>query len=377
MVDVQADVYGLIALFAIGHSLVIGLLLLMQARVNKQSSLYLGLMQISGAFILVSSLLTTTNVFVLQPWLIGISYPFLFFTGFFSMLYFRSLMERDFHWDLGVWLLFSAALAGSFLSVRQFLFDQAQRLAYLQFISEYRTYPAYDWIIWTLGLLFNWGILIAALRQIHWYRKKIQREYSNTESIELRVLSRQIILFICCWAGISLLSIFSFNRLIVDLSLRMSALFPAAYLLITSWTYLLNLVESSPMPTRENPLKGRAAAKNYEQEYRIIQEEMERNRHYLDPELTLPLLAERTSFFRNELSEIINVQSGESFYHFVNGYRIRHVNSLLAENPDANILDTAFASGFNSKGAFYNAFKRVTGMTPRQYRQRQGAQQVS
>jgi hypothetical protein len=40
---------------------------------------------------------------------------------------------------------------------------------------------------------------------------------------------------------------------------------------------------------------------------------MEQNRHYLDLELSLPGLAEKTSFFRNELFGIINSQSGMSF----------------------------------------------------------------
>lgn len=359
----------MIALFAIGHSIAIGIFLLIQKRKSSPSSCYLGLAQISGAFVLVSSLLTTSNVYRIFPGLIGISYPFIFLTGFFFMLYFRSLMEKDFHWDRGVWILTAGPLAGIFLSLKHLMKTPAERLAFLDFIAVHQTYPAYDWLVWTLGLLFNWGILIAGFHRISRYRKALQREYADTEGVELRTLSHQLVLFLICWAGITLLSIFSFNRVIVDFSLRMSALFPAVYLLITSWTFLLNLVQSRPMPKEENPLKGAIPKKQFDEDFRIIQEEMEKNRHYLNPELTLPMLADKTSFFRNELSEIINVNSGSSFYHFVNGYRVEHVKQLLAEKRNVNILELAFASGFNSKGAFYNAFKRITGITPRQYQQ--------
>jgi len=64
------------------------------------------------------------------------------------------------------------------------------------------------------------------------------------------------------------------------------------------------------------------------------------------------------------------VNSGSNFYHFVNGYRVEHVKQLLAEKRDVDILELAFAFGFNSKGAWYNAFKRTTGITLRhQYQQ--------
>lgn len=242
------------------------------------------------------------------------------------------------------------------------------RTDYLEYIYLNHNYPPYDWIILTIGILYNWAILIAALVMIARYRRRLQEELSNTRGLDLKILSRQLILFITCWVVITLLSAFSFSRVMVKLSIRLSALFPAVYLLVTYYTFLANLVRSNPLPRRKNPLSGVHDNPGYEEQFQIIGQEMEENRHYLDPDLTLPVLAEKTSFFRNELSEIINSCSGTSFYHFVNSYRIEYFKTLLTETGNSNILELAYESGFNSKSAFYSAFKQITGITPRQYK---------
>ena len=91
---------------------------------------------------------------------------------------------------------------------------------------------------------------------------------------------------------------------------------------------------------------------------------------YLEPDLTLPQLAERLDCSVNHLSQVINAGFGMSFYDYVNGYRVRRAEAMLsAEGAQSRaILDVALAVGFNSSSTFYSAFKKVTGQTPAQYR---------
>jgi AraC-like DNA-binding protein len=97
---------------------------------------------------------------------------------------------------------------------------------------------------------------------------------------------------------------------------------------------------------------------------------MEANKSYLEGDLVLPQLAQQLGISANYLSQVINEQLKVNFYDFVNGYRVEEARRLMrnAGQKNTNILNIALDSGFNSKSAFYTAFKKATSMTPTQYR---------
>jgi AraC-like DNA-binding protein len=102
---------------------------------------------------------------------------------------------------------------------------------------------------------------------------------------------------------------------------------------------------------------------------------MERDRPYRQPELTLGQLAERLGTTPHRLSEVLNAQLALSFYDFVNGYRVREVQERLS-GPDGaqfTYLALALEAGFASKSTFNAAFKKLTGVTPSEYRRASGA----
>lgn len=100
---------------------------------------------------------------------------------------------------------------------------------------------------------------------------------------------------------------------------------------------------------------------------------MDSDKPYLNPTLTLPLLADKIGLSVHELSYVLNTGVDLNFYQFINGYRIRYAKKLLKENTqnDYSIQEIFIRSGFNSKTTFYTAFKQIVGMTPKQYLQRQ------
>jgi AraC-like DNA-binding protein len=99
---------------------------------------------------------------------------------------------------------------------------------------------------------------------------------------------------------------------------------------------------------------------------------------YLDPELTLPLLAERVGCSVNHLSQVINSGYGMSFYDYINKHRVKHAKRILNRLDDqAAVLKVAYSVGFNSNSAFYTAFKKRVGMTPAQFRRAHVADKLS
>ena len=90
-------------------------------------------------------------------------------------------------------------------------------------------------------------------------------------------------------------------------------------------------------------------------------------RIYLNPRLTINLLAERLGTNRTYLSTYINKQLNVSFFEYVNRYRVVYAKGLLAQ-PDCTVEAAVRLSGFNSLSAFRRAFISETGMTPGQFR---------
>lgn len=97
-----------------------------------------------------------------------------------------------------------------------------------------------------------------------------------------------------------------------------------------------------------------------------LHELMQREKPYLDNELTLPKLAAAFQTTTHELSYLLNNGFGENFYDFVNRYRVEESKRLLHDVTYSHLsmVGIFLEAGFNSKTAFNTAFKRVTGTTP-------------
>ena len=100
---------------------------------------------------------------------------------------------------------------------------------------------------------------------------------------------------------------------------------------------------------------------------------MEMQRPYLDPSLSLNSLANELSMSPKHLSQTINHSFQKNFYHYINGYRIHDCIKLMSDDAwtDSNILEVAYEVGFNSKNTFNSAFKKITGMTPTEFKKHQ------
>lgn len=89
---------------------------------------------------------------------------------------------------------------------------------------------------------------------------------------------------------------------------------------------------------------------------------------FRDPNLTLDRLARRARIPSRRISGAINRVHGHNVSQFVNAYRIATAVRLLEESklPVTMIM---FEVGFQTKSNFNREFRRVTGMSPSNYRQ--------
>ena len=89
---------------------------------------------------------------------------------------------------------------------------------------------------------------------------------------------------------------------------------------------------------------------------------------FLTPNLTLVDIAKEFNVSKHEFSQYLNEKLGKSFSTFINEYRIEKAKALLASGKNLSIDGIGYESGFKSKSTFYSSFKKITGMTPAEYR---------
>lgn len=101
-------------------------------------------------------------------------------------------------------------------------------------------------------------------------------------------------------------------------------------------------------------------------------EYMEKEKPWLNGELSILDLSKALNISRHHLTQIINERLNKNFYMFVNEYRVREVIRKMKDPAYRHytLLGIAFDSGFNSKSSFNTIFKNATGMTPSQYREK-------
>jgi len=97
---------------------------------------------------------------------------------------------------------------------------------------------------------------------------------------------------------------------------------------------------------------------------------MEKEKLYKDSDLTLTKLANRLNVKPYLVSGVLNEYYNKSFPEFINYYRIREAQSLLesAKSQIYSIEAIAYDCGFNTPSAFYAHFKKLTKVTPSEFR---------
>lgn len=93
---------------------------------------------------------------------------------------------------------------------------------------------------------------------------------------------------------------------------------------------------------------------------------------HLSENCSLQLLAREMNMNANYLGQLFKRETGKTYSNYVTELRIERAKELLSAD-ELSINEIAMALGFNDYFYFLKTFKRVTGCTPKQYRQRQEA----
>lgn len=95
---------------------------------------------------------------------------------------------------------------------------------------------------------------------------------------------------------------------------------------------------------------------------------MDKRQIYLHQKIKLAQLAESVDATPHEVSQVINDRLGISFNQYINEYRVRKACILLREIDHLTIEGIGQEVGFNSRSAFYKAFKEIKQQTPSEFK---------
>lgn len=290
---------------------------------------------------------------------------------------------------------------------------------------------ALEWGVVTLGMLFTIPLILAAhggssmvdptrpttgitstiihetmllsiglfLIQVLWYLRKCFRiiktqtqsdmaYFSNIDAMPLSTLQVLVWLMMGNWV-VSLLR--TLRALTVDGFSHLDLLFTCAEVAITLWAMYTILkramlvAANEPKPVAEQEAKDKALvydsgelAQKYAKSalddavrQRIetkLTRAMDVDHLYKCSNLKLRDLCDHLHEKTHYVSQVINQTMDTTFYELVNQHRIKAAKDLLASQNRTNVLEVALAVGFNSKTTFNAAFKRATGLTPREFK---------
>lgn len=91
---------------------------------------------------------------------------------------------------------------------------------------------------------------------------------------------------------------------------------------------------------------------------------------YTSPGFNLEILSEYIGINRKYLSKAINNTTGKNFNTYINEYRVKEAIRLLSDprNKFLSVDEIGIRVGFSNRSSFYESFRKMTGVSPSQFK---------
>ena len=385
---------------AVALGAVQGLLLtgaLLAHRTNRVANRLLAALMATFTVSLASVLYYASGLTYEYPHLFGISYPLPWVFGPLAYLYTLAASDRAWRFRARHALHLAPAVAVVLVTLPIYLMSGAGKIALFERL-EAGDVPTLLAVLEPTKYLSGLSYSVATVLHLRRHRRRIMDSYSNTERVNLRWL----LALAGAAAAIWLLATVTEATDLVPAPARPRGPDPVALavaLLVYAIGYMgLRQPEifrydvpppdapaggapSEPAPEegavepaftpidQRQPRSGLSEREAARLKAKLL-DLMAREHPHRDPELTLAGLAELLDSTPHKVSELLNAELGQTFYDFVNGYRVDEVRRRLAEpkSQHLSVLTLALDAGFASKSTFNDVFKKRTGQTPSTYR---------
>jgi AraC-like DNA-binding protein len=374
------NLLAVLNLLGAAQGLLLALALLTARRGERAANRLLAALTFSISVFVSGAVLRTTGYVFAFPHLAWVHDPFPFAAGPLLYLYMRARTRSALPRRRDLLHFIPAALCALYLV--PFYFQSADaKLAALNFEYTAPTLGRWYYVRSTLVVAHFLAYLVAVIVMLWKYTRRLKAQGVVSASDRSTLAQVRFLVASCLviWVAAVL-------RFALDHTARTNLLVP---LLISGVVYGLGYMTMTGRDEGEVEVKtdasedaAHAPAAKYERStltperaeryLKRLVELMESERPYTDGDLTLQKLAERLSIPAQHLSQTLNGRLNRSFTDFVNAYRVEDAKRRLTDPKLSHYSVLAIAEdvGFNSKSSFNAVFKKHTGMTPSEFRNR-------
>jgi len=323
---------------------------------------------------LTDGLLGLTGLYQQFPSLAHLEDGLVFLLGPLLYFYTRSVVYRGFRLDARHLLHLVPFVVATFSFQVYYHSLPAEQQVFIQKAITDRTLPAgfYFSMLVIYGHVFSYFLL--AFNELRFHEKKILDLFSSTEKVSLKWV-RFLIVAMVGILVFSLVNVMMPFAGLGDWFLPSFGVVVGLFFLFVNAVVLKGLLQPeifAALEPDEQPKYGSSLLSAAEKETirSGVAALMEKEKAYLNPDLTLEELATRANTQPKKLSQVINELLGKNYYDYVNSYRINAAAHLLATStdPKLTVLEVLYQVGFNSKSSFNTLFREKMGVTPSDYR---------
>ncbi|GAB5399556.1 MAG: hypothetical protein Aureis2KO_11410 [Aureisphaera sp.] len=343
--DIDSSILFFFSALGVFNGFLLSIYLLFFRKKNRLSNYFLGLLVLMLSIRIGKSVYMVFNQDRVLLYLqIGLSACFLI--GVMLYYYIKSQLESTkkvpFSWKLHIGILVG------------FIVTVGIIYPYEEYPELWRSYSArFIYFVWGVYLLLSGYMLRSSIVKVF----KRRQTFTTQELWLLTILVSNLLIFIAYNIG-------RFRWYITGAITFSVALYGTLFFLL--------LKKNRSILFQDPPTKYGSKKIDISEANTIIgqlEEAMKQKELFTHPDIKLKDVAEEVQISPHKLSQLLNDNIGKSFNQYINEYRVQKAKQLMQQENRYTLEAIGFEAGFSSKSSFYSTFKRITGMTPSEFKQ--------